>query len=113
MDDVGLDDVADSDIVGAVEHDPALESGVHLAGVVLHSAERSDVPVEDRGTSTLESCLSGTPHRPVDHEAAGDDGLVRGEDLPDLGMPAPAKPPPAVQKSGSSIVTARKPRPRT
>src|SRR5437773_1852297 len=86
LNDVALDDVADQDVVLVVEHDAALETDSDFTSVVLHSPERSDLAVVDRGASAKESRLRAAAYEAVDHARARDRGLAGGEDLQHLGM---------------------------
>src|SRR6185436_7194473 len=47
LDDEGLDDVADLDVVELLEADAALEARLDLGHVVLEAAERADLPLVD------------------------------------------------------------------
>src|SRR6185503_1755519 len=85
LDGVRLDDVADLDVV-RVERDAALETGGDLAHVVLHSAQRLDVPVVHAAAAAQEARLSTATHDTVEHATAGDRRLAGGEDLLDFGV---------------------------
>src|SRR5687767_7427441 len=85
LDGVRLDDVADLDVV-RVERDAALEPRGDLAHVVLHAAQRLDVPVVPDLATAQQPRLRTAAHDAVEHAAAGDRGLAGGEDLPHLGV---------------------------
>src|SRR5687767_5895414 len=71
--DVRLEDVADLDVVVVGELDAALEAGLDLADVLLHTAERLDRQVfgDDRPAAG-EADLAAALDVPVGDEAAGD-----------------------------------------
>src|SRR5439155_27262909 len=76
-----LDDVADLDVVELLEADPALESGLHLAHVVLEAAQRPDLAFVDDDVIAQEARLRVARARDA---AFADDGARDRAELRDL-----------------------------
>src|SRR5207253_1693788 len=87
-----FDDVADLDVVEALERDAALETRLDLADVFLEAAERSDLalPGDDVVAEQAGLGVAAAPDRALEDRAAGDHAdLRRLEDLPHLGRAEP------------------------
>src|SRR4029079_895142 len=59
-----FDDVADLEVVHAIEADAALESGLHLAHVVLEPLERAETAFPHRDAVAQQTHLGGARNRP-------------------------------------------------
>src|SRR4051794_25438043 len=81
-----LEDVALLEVVEAVDDDPALEAGRHLADVLADVAEAVDVALEELLPSPDHPHVGAAADETIQDVAAGDDVVVRElEGLPDLG----------------------------
>src|SRR5262249_21647419 len=85
----GLDDVADLDVLVAVEPDAALEALLDLRDVVLEAAQRPDLPLVDHAVVAEQPQLRAARDRAFRDVAARDDAELRHlERVADLGAPA-------------------------
>src|SRR5581483_2825924 len=83
----GLEDVADLDVLIALEHEPALEALLDLAHVVLEAAERGDTAGPHDGAVAHEADLRPPRDLAVSDQAPGDDADAGGaEQLLHLGL---------------------------
>src|SRR5439155_5876700 len=88
LDGVGLDDVADLEVVHAVEPDAAIESAGYFLDVLLEAAQRADAAVPDAGAFAQQADLRGAGDIAAGHPAAGHRaGLGELEHLPHLRGP--------------------------
>src|SRR4051812_20689541 len=79
LDDEGLDDVTDFDVVVAIEANTALETGFHFRDVVLEPAERSDLAFvhDDVVTQQASLGIAGPGNPAIEHHASGNRSELR------------------------------------